>query len=57
MCSGGGGGGGSDPVTTVVETVTDTVSDNTPDIKITDTSIGDVAEQVITVPEVLDKVD
>ena len=56
MCSGGAGGGG-DPFSTVVETVSDTVSDNTPDIKITDTSIGDVAEQVITVPEVLDKVD
>ena len=35
----------------------DTISDVTPDIKITDTSIGDIAEQVITVPEVLDKVD
>ena len=70
MCS-GGGGGGSDPVTTVIDTVSDktptikidpqdavdTISDVTPDIKITDTSIGDVAEQVITVPEVLDKVD
>ena len=49
ICYGGGGGGGGD-VQTVVDVVSDTVSDNTPDIKI-DT------DEISTLDEIIEEVD
>ena len=54
MCSGGGGGGGSNPVTDIVETVTETISDNTPTIKVEPPA--PIKVEVPTFDEVVDTV-
>ena len=53
ICYGGGGGGGG-PVEEVVEVVSDTVSDNTPDIKI---EVPEVDIDVPTPEEIVEQVD
>jgi hypothetical protein len=50
MCSGGGDGGGSDPV----KIVADTVSDNTPDVKV---EVPEVDIDVPTPQEIVEQVD